>query len=240
MQSPVRDALAAHALSSAETFSLRKRGEPASAPLAYSDCLRFRKLERDPQTQADRTAIVDTFLLETADEAAKVVVACDVARSDRQDFQRVRINPHTERSQPSKRAATTSVCVRRKQRMVKDIVNVGSELKLHPFGHLEGLVQPQVHAPGTRPVEHVALGHLGIVEDIGPDCRRPERGRIPNLVPTLLVVIADNEWAVRRLGIEVTHGIERRNSDIPGEHWSIRIRAVIAGPERRESSSGFG
>jgi hypothetical protein len=53
-------------------------------------------LEGNAQPQSHRTAIVDTLLAKTADQATKIVIARYVSRGDRQDFERGRVDTNSE------------------------------------------------------------------------------------------------------------------------------------------------
>ena len=79
----------------------------------WPDRPRPMELERDAQSQADRAAAVDALLAKTADQTAKIVIACYVSRGDRQNLERVRINANREGAQPSEfSAATPCISVR--------------------------------------------------------------------------------------------------------------------------------
>src|SRR6185369_14371083 len=120
--------------------------------------------------------------------------------------------------------------------MVEEIVHVSAKLKSEAFGGAEILVNAEIQAPSAGSPQHVPLGDLWIAEDIGADWRRTEGGRIKDLIASVLVeVTAQHNGTIRRLGVEVAHGVYRGDANVT---WLNGI-TVIADPERRETSSRF-
>src|SRR5258707_11450829 len=98
------------------------------------------------------------------------------------------------------------------------------------------LVQSQVHAPVSGSPQHVPLCHTCLSKNVRSHGRHSEGCRIPDLVTILLIdVIAKHHWTERWFSIEVPDSVQRSNTDIAGLYGT----AVIAGPERRKTCSGF-
>src|SRR5580658_4437518 len=121
--------------------------------------------------------------------------------------------------------------------MVEDVVHVGAELSGPAFAEVEVFVNAEIDAPSAGSPKQIALSVCRIGEDIGADGGHPEGGGVPDAVAGfLVVVVADDGRAVRRLGVEVADGIYGRDTNVAG----LDGIAVVADPERREAGAGLG
>src|SRR5262249_46973304 len=106
-------------------------------------------------------------------------------------------------------ATTAGVRVRREQRMVEEVVHVGAELQGDAFGGVKILVKTKVQAPSAGSPKHIALGNRRIAENVRAHRRWAEGGRIEDLVAVALVeVVAEHDWPIGRLGVEIADGVD--------------------------------
>src|ERR1700744_5272272 len=121
--------------------------------------------------------------------------------------------------------------------MVEDVVDVSAKLSCPAFTEVEVFVNAEIDAPGARPPEQIALGVGGIGEDIGADGWQAEGSGVPDAVAgVLVVVVAENGWAIGRFGVEITNRIDGTDANVAG----LDGIAVVADPERREAGARLG
>src|SRR5690242_18614227 len=120
--------------------------------------------------------------------------------------------------------------------MVEHVVDVRTELSVHALSKTEGFMHTQIDAPSPRTVQQIALCNLGVIEHVSSERGKSEGIRIPNLVTTPLIEVADDGGPKGGLSIEIAGSIEGSNTDIARYGWT----AVVAKPERCETCTRLG
>src|SRR5436853_6694940 len=120
--------------------------------------------------------------------------------------------------------------------MVEYVVDVRTELSVHALSEAEVLMHTQIDAPSPRTVQQIALCNLGVIEHVSSERGESEGIRIPDLVTTPLIEVADDGGPKGWLSIEIACSIEGSNTDIARYGWT----AVIAKPERCETCTRLG
>src|SRR5256885_14327930 len=120
--------------------------------------------------------------------------------------------------------------------MIEDVIDVRAQLSSYALSEVEILVDAEIHAPSSRPPQHVTLGDTSLRENIRANGGETECTGVPDHVAAFLIeVVAQHHGTEGRLGIEVTDCIQGANPNVPG----LDRAAVIADPKRCKTRSGF-
>ena len=191
-------------------------------------------LESNSQPQAHCAAVINAFLRVGIEQLAKVLVTSDI--SDYR-LKRCRVDPKVEVAEQREAApAAAVVSVRREQRMVKDIIDICPDLRRPAFTEMKVLVNAKVYTPGSGSLQHISRRNIGIAEEVCADRRQIECVGIKNLVANAVIGVTGHDGPIARLDVEVANGVRRSYADIAGRNR----KAVVADPERRETSSRLG
>src|SRR5262245_12837000 len=119
--------------------------------------------EGQPQRKTNSAATINVLLTEAVEEPAKIRFAINAVRVDL-DLLRRWIDADVEAAQVADFGG--GIEVGRDKRVIEDVVELRAESQLRLLAKSEGLVDPQVRSPGSRPSEQIAPGDFGIVEHI--------------------------------------------------------------------------
>src|ERR1044072_9057623 len=120
--------------------------------------------------------------------------------------------------------------------MVEDVVEVHTYLELGALAESEALANTKIHAPRAWSNKRIPLRYVRGVEDFSTRSRKRESAGIEELIAGHTRVRITNDARTETWTTEIAHCVNKAAGDVTREY---RI-AVIACPERRESSARLG
>src|SRR6202050_4421263 len=117
-------------------------------------------LESDSQPQTNGPLAEHAFLGKTICQLAKKRIEVGVGSCNRQHHTGVWIDPDVKVAQLCEcTPAAPEVGIRRKQRVIENIVEIRSEGRNHALPYRKRLVNTQIHAPGAWSDKRISLGN---------------------------------------------------------------------------------
>lgn len=115
--------------------------------------MRRHELEPNPQPQPDGRPVVHVVLSDAAAQPAETRIGKNIINFVyKQRIPGVGIDAKPEVAKQGKVAASPAgPLIRRKQRMIEDVVHVGPELRGHALAKVKVLVYAEVQCPGPEP-----------------------------------------------------------------------------------------
>src|SRR4030095_4332855 len=188
-------------------------------------CLAVSILKSQSQPQTDEATVVDSFLAEARPNAPEILIGFNIR--DREEPASCLVDIKGESTQLSE-----ILIGWRAERMIKNVVEVRTNLEPCRLAEIEKLADTEVHSPHAWSSENVAPRDSGVVEGISTNGRGSKRRWVEELITLLQVLGGARDYqgpeggAVGRA--KASNRVDELTGNVPRED-RITVAAVHAG-----------